>query len=296
MNWDDARIFLALVRAGSVRAAASKSGVSHSTVARRVDALEVRLGVRLFDRLPSGYALTAAGEDFVTVAENIENQLDGVQRRLVGQDRRLAGVVRLTMADVVATHLLMPDLKRFGDMYPRTEFEIVLSYEVLDLGRREADVAIRFSRNPPEHLIGHKLAGVASGAYATASYLDEHDLEDPGATAWIGFGRGASSTSPQWIKQSPFPLLPAKGSFDSISVQLEAARCGMGIANLPCFVGDRDPLLRRVVPETSPANYDLWLLRHRDTRATARLRVFSEFIREAIVEYRALLAGECGGQ
>jgi len=189
MEWDDVRIFLALVRAGSVRASAAKAGVSHSTVARRVEALETRLGAKLFDRLPSGYALTAAGEDLYEVAESVENEMDAVRRRLVGQDRRLAGVIRVTMVDIIATHLLMPDLTRFNELYPDIELEVVITYEPLNLTRREADIAIRFAKNPPDHLIGHRLASAANAVYATQDYLDHHDLTDPhfGILDWIRF-------------------------------------------------------------------------------------------------------------
>ncbi len=289
MEWDDVRIFLALVRAGSVRAAAAKAGVSHSTVARRVEAFETRLGVKLFDRLPSGYVLTAAGEDLLEVAEKVENELDGVQRRLVGQDRRLSGVIRVTMVDVIATHLLMPDLTEFRGLYPNIELEVVITYEPLDLTRREADVAIRFVKNPPDHFIGHRLATVANAAYATQDYLDHHELADPTSASWIGFG--SPSPSPKWVKQSDYPHVPAKGVFDSMLLQLQAARCGMGIAKLPCFMGDPDPELRRLPPAEPRPGYGLWLLRHRDTRSTARLRVFSEFVGAAVAEYRPLLEG-----
>ena len=289
MVWDDVRLFLALVRAGSVRAAAAKAGASHSTVARRVEAFEKRLGVKLFDRSPSGYVLTVAGEDLLEVAENVENNLDAVQRRLVGQDRRLAGVIRVTMVDVVATHLLMPDLTKFRELYPDIGLEVVITYEALDLTRREADVAIRFVKNPPDHLIGHRLATVANAAYATPDYLADHDLTDPASASWIGFG--SPSPFPKWVKQSDYPHIPAKGVFDSMLLQIQAARCGMGMAMLPCFMGDPDPDLERVPPGQPKPSYDLWLLRHRDTRSTARLRVFSEFVGAAVAGYRPLLEG-----
>ena len=179
MLWDDVRIFLALVRSGSVRAAASTAGVSHATVARRVDAFETRLGVKLFDRLPAGYLLTPAGEDLLEVAEKVEDEFDAVKQRLAGQDRRLAGVIRVTMIDVIATHLLMPDIVAFNELYPDIELEICITHEPLDLRRRETDVAIRFVKTLPEYLIGRRLATVAYAAYASQAYVDEHDLSDP---------------------------------------------------------------------------------------------------------------------
>jgi DNA-binding transcriptional LysR family regulator len=289
MEWDNIRIFLALVRGGSVRAAAAQAGISHATVSRRVEAFETRMGVKLFDRQPRGFALTAAGEDLLEAAENIETEIHSVQRRLVGRDRRLAGSIRVTMVDVVSTHLLMPDLAEFSERYPDIQLEVIIGYETLDLSRREADVAVRFVKNPPDHLIGRRLGTVANAAYATQAYLDSHDLADPASASWIGYG--SPEPFPNWIKQSDYPHIPAKGVFDSMLLQLQAARCGMGIANLPCFLGDPESEFVRLPPGEPRPGYDLWLLRHRDTRATARLRVFSEFIADAVTRYRPLLEG-----
>lgn len=292
MEWDDIRIFLALVRGGSVRAAAALAGISHATVSRRVEAFETRMGVKLFDRLPGGFALTGAGEELLEAAENIETEIHSVRRRLVGQDRRLAGGIRVTMVDVIATHLLMADLTEFVELYPDIDLEVVISYEAFDLSRREADVALRFVKNPPDHLMGRRLGTVSNAAYATQSYLDQHDLTDPTSASWIGFG--SPEPFPKWVRQSDYPHIPAKGRFDSMLLQLEAARSGMGIASLPCFMGDPNQDLGRLPLSEPKPSYDLWLLRHRDTRSTARLRVFSQFVADAVAKYRPLMEGSLG--
>ncbi len=118
MVWDDIKLFLALMRTGSVRAASAKLGVSHSTVARRIDAMERKLAVRLFDRLPTGYVVTPVGEDMLKVAEQVEDELEGLQRRIIGRDHKLAGRIQVTMVDALATNLLMPDLVEFTRKYP----------------------------------------------------------------------------------------------------------------------------------------------------------------------------------
>lgn len=289
MQWDDVRIFLALIRAGSVRAAAKNIGVSHSTVARRIEGFEKRMGVKLFDRVTTGYTLTEAGEDLITAAETVEAELHAVHRRLVGQDRRLAGNIRFTLTDVVAMHLLMPDLAKFSKLYPDIHIEIITTYEALDLTRHEADIALRFVKNPPDHLIGHRIAKVFDAAYATQEYAKTHDLSDPESASWIGYG--GHNPYPEWVRRSDYPHLPTKGVFDSMLLQLQAALCGVGIANLHCFMGDPNPNLIRLPPGKPRPSYDLWLLRHRDTLSTARLRVFSEYITEAIANYRPLLEG-----
>jgi len=289
MDWNDLKLFVALVRSGTVRAAASQVGVSHSTIARRVDALESQLRVKLFDRPASGYLLTQAGEELLATAEKVENEMDALARRIVGQDRLLAGQIRVTMIDVLATHLIIPQLATFYTNYPNIELDIVVSYEPLDLTKREADIALRFVKQPPDHLIGRKLGTTANAAYATKQYLLDHDLSQSSSANWIGYG--SSLPFPKWVKQSHYPHLPAKGIFNSMLLQLEATRAGLGIGFLPCFLGDASPELERLAPYTPSAGHDLWLLRHPDTRSTARLRVFSDFVSDVINQHHQLLDG-----
>lgn len=289
MDWNDVRIFLALVRHGSVRAAAPSLGISHSTVSRRMASLEKRLGARLFDRRSSGYALTSAGEDVLAIAEGVEHDLDGLERRVLGHDQRLAGHIRLTTADFLASHLLMPSLVEFTRLYPDIDLEVVTTYEVLDMSKREADVALRLTSRPPEHLVGRKLATLATTAYATADYLERHSLGADSTASWIGSEHHARR--PRWVADSDYPQLPVRGSFESLLLQLEAAKAGMGIAMLPCLIGDSEPHLRRLPPGEARPTYDLWLLTHRDVRTTARLRVFNEFLTTAVMRERARLEG-----
>ncbi|MGR9051845.1 MAG: LysR family transcriptional regulator [Gammaproteobacteria bacterium] len=293
MNWDDIKLFLALVRTSSVRAAAEKTGVSHSTVARRIASLEKQLGVRLFERRQEGYVTTVAGEDMLAVAERVEHELDGLALRIVGQDRRLAGTIRITLVDFLATHWLMPHFARFSELYPNIDLELLMTYEVLDLGKREADIALRCTKSPPDYLIGKKLTALGTAAYATPAYLKRHDL-GPGSTAcWVG--RGSDGAYPKWVKESDYPHLPARGSFDSILLQLEATKAGMGIGMLPCLLGDCESGLVRLPPGTVTLSHDLWLLTHQDVRTTARLRVCVDFLKETVEAHRDLLEGKKTG-
>lgn len=291
INWEDIKLFLALVRSGTVRGAAEKLGLSHSTVARRTDAMEKQLAVRLFDRLPTGYAVTPAGEDMLSVAEDVENELNGLERRILGHDSQLAGHIRFTMVDFLSTDLLMPHLAKFMQKYPDIDLEIITTYDAMNLDNREADIALRFGQNPPEHLFGRRLTGIATAAYASEKYIECTKLDNPAAAQWIGFG--ANNQTPKWVKESAFPHLPVKGRFISLLVQLEACKAHMGLAMLPCFLGDGAPSLKRLSPPELKPNFDLWLLNHRDVRTTARFRVFSDFIATAIKSQRDVLqAGE----
>lgn len=290
MNWDDLRLFLALARADNIRDAADRSGVSYSTISRRIDAFEQRLKVRLFDRLPSGFVLTATGEELLRLADDIESTVIEVDRKVFGQETVLAGRIKLSMVDSLATHLLMPDLVEFTDTYPDIELEIDVTYNTADLARRETDLALRFAQNPPDALIGRKLVSCGSAPYATDAYIDRHKLKTkPEGGKWIGYRAGAAT--PAWIRKSAFPDLPLHGQILNMNVQFEACKSSMGIAMLPCFMGDTDPILQRIGEVTFSPRMDLWLLKHSDLRANARVRVLSDFLAARIKAHRTILTG-----
>lgn len=284
MDWNDVQIFLALIRAGSVRGAGKKLAISHATVARRIDAFEKRLGVSLFNRLKTGYELTKAGEDLIDAAENVESELHSIQRKLVGQDKKLAGTIRVTATELVASYFLIPELANFMTMYPHTKIEMIDTYLELDLSRREADIALRIGQKPPDNLIARSLAAISVAEYASKSYVEHHDLQDPMSASLIS--QVNMKSGPINYNHSQFKKLHVRGSFSSFRLQIEAAKHGVGIAKLPCFVAEKEENLVRVSDKRLVEGYKIWLLRHPDTRATSRLRVFSEFIVEAINKHK----------
>ncbi|MBL1421945.1 MAG: LysR family transcriptional regulator [Alphaproteobacteria bacterium] len=292
MNWEDIKIFLALMRHGTVRAAAAKLKISHSTVARRIDALEHKLAVRLFDRLPSGYVLTLVGEDMLQVAEQIEEEMGGLERRIIGHDHKLSGSIKISLVDALATHLLMPYIVIFTEKYPDIQLELQTTYSAVNLDIREADIALRFTSAPPDHLIGRRLLTCSIAPYASKNYLATHSLEpkfEPPAH-WIGFG--PQGAFPNWVKKSEFPHIAAKGQIVNLLVQLEACKAGMGISMLPCFLGAGEESLTRLSDPKPDPRFKLWLLTHRELRTNTRIRVFSDFIIAAIKSERHLLTGQ----
>ncbi len=290
MNWDDIRLFLALARSNTMRDAANRSGVSYSTVSRRIDAFERQLSVRLFDRFSTGFKLTASGEELLTLAESMEERVLEADRLIFGQETTLTGQIKLSMVDAVATHLLMPDLTEFNQIYPEIVLEIDIGYSTANLSRREADLVLRFAQNPPEELVGRKLVSCGIAPYATQAYIDRHHLDTtPTGGQWIGFKLGDGT--PEWVRKSQFPTLNIHGQILSLNVQKEACKAGMGIAMLPCFMADPDPSLTRLSPVTTSPRFDLWLLKHVDMRSNARVRVLSDFLTERIKRKRALLTG-----
>lgn len=292
MDWDDLRFFLAVARRGSIRGAAATLGVNHSTVSRRIDAFEKALGVRLFERLPNGYLITQAGEEMLQSAERIEGEVAAIDRRVVGRDARLSGLLRVTMPDSLAQKLLMPDLTAFSEAHPEIELELIISYSMADLSRREADVAIRMSNDPPGHLVGRRVLRYARAIYASQDYLARHDpVGRPDALTWIGWDDVVPD--PQWVRDSDYPKALIRNRVHHSMGQLEAAKAGMGLSVLPCFMGDTEPALRRLPPGRPAPDRDIWLLSHEDLRHTARVRRFVDCMTEAILGKRDLLEGRC---
>ena len=294
MNWDDVRLFLALARFGSARASAKELNVSHTTIARRAEQLESDLGTRLFERDVGGYRLTGAGETMMSSALRAEDALLGAERQLHGRDAELSGDIRVTTSDIIAIYLLLPETAEFTHQYADIDLEVLVSYDLFDLNRREADIAIRFmgdSRAPPGHLVGRKLVTAASCYYASDDYLSQHDMSANDTDArWIGWND--DERFPSWVKSSPFPHIPVHCKFNHAGMQVEAARAGMGLAALPCFIGDAVDGLRRA-PGCEPYfNYDIWLLSHPDLRDAARLRTFRAFVVDVFERKQALLTGQ----
>ncbi|HFD32794.1 MAG TPA: LysR family transcriptional regulator [Gammaproteobacteria bacterium] len=292
MDWDDLRFFLAVARKGSIRAASSSLSVNHSTVLRRINAFEEKLNVRLFERLPTGYVLTPTGEEMVESAQRIEDEVVKLDRQVIGRDAQLSGVLRVTMPLILATHLLAPEFAAFTTAYPGIQLELAASDEEFNLKKREADVAIRITPNPPDYLVGRKILKPAKGIYASHNYLKQHDPKNhPEKMNWLGWEDGVAH--PQWVKDSEFPSSPIRHQADSLLVQLEAAKADMGLAMLPCFLADPVQSLQRLhlIPSSAASCGDLWILTHKDLRSTARVRVFVDFMVEAFDRHCEVLEG-----
>ncbi len=288
MNWDDLKIFLTVAREGSARGAAEKLGLHHSTIARRIDAFEAIQQTRLFDRLPSGYSLSVAGEELLRAVDRVEEAINGIERHILGQDVQLRGDIRVTMPDALACHLLMDNLMQFMDTYPEVNLEVLISYNVLNLTKREADVAIRITDNPPEHLVGRKVCRYHCANYATPEYLAQHD-PSRGQGHWIGWD--SSIPSPDWVSKSEFPNLPVKGQFNHPLVQVAAAKASLGIARIPCFLGDAEASLQRVATGESHPCHDIWILTHKDLVSTVRIQTFMDHMADAFRQQKDLLEG-----
>ena len=285
-NWDDLRLFLAVARSGTLSGAAREIGVNHSTVFRRISAFEETLGVRLFDRLPNGYALTPAGEEMHDSALRVEAEITALDRRVTGQDLRLSGVVRITTVDMLAQGLLPRHLLAFRDAYPGIEIELSVGNATLSLTRREADVALRLGNQPPEALVGRRVGRLVFAVYGAARAENAAPLTE---RPWIG------------LTAEHAPLVHAFEAFlpgtrpalrvNSVAAAIAATRAGLGLGALPCAIADLDPDLARIAELPDSFTLDLWLLTHEDLRRTARIRAFLDFMAEALMQEAPLLEG-----
>lgn len=297
MDWDDVRHFLALARTGSVRAAGASLGVSHSTIARRVETLETRLGVKLFDRNRDGYLLTDAGQDMLAGAERVEREMAALERGLAGQDARLEGRVRVTCSDPYVGRIVLSALAGLCAAHPGLELELHVDEAYADLSKREADLAIRAvvaGGTPPEHLIGRRLVPIVMASYVGVAHAARLDPERGwDQVRWLGFEMAKATE--RLVAGSSYPELPIWGAFESLELIADAARAGLGLVMLPTYVGDADRGLRRLARPDVRHMADFWLLTHRDLRDNARLRVAREQITAAFTERIALFRGDVEG-
>jgi len=286
MNWDDLRVFLALARSGSLSATARDLGVDHSTVARRVAALEGALGVRLFDRLPRGYAPTAEGDAIAGLAGRVEDAVLAVERHAQGQPGEPAGIVRLSAPPAFSSHFLTPRLAALRRRMPKLVVELVGDARAVSLTRREADLAVRLSRPEDEGLIARRLGVMGYGLYATPGYL-----QDRAEAAWefIGYDESMDHVPQQrWLRGLMDGRPFAFRANDLVSL-LAAARAEVGIAAIPHFLGRPDPALVTVPTRTEPEPRELWLLVHPDLRRSARVRAVMDALVGIVTAERGLL-------
>lgn len=287
MNWDDLRIFLAVARGGSISSGAKHLGVQHSTVSRRVRKLEREIGVRLFDKVPSGYVLTPSGEKLVHAADRMEREVLAVDGSLAGSDLRPSGLLRVTAIDNMATSILMPMFTAFSRAYPEVTLRLMISNADVSLARREADVAIRLTNTPPENLVGKRVATVSSAVYGGVDYLDSLRREG-GKPQWLGVeccGFHRAWTRGECEGQEPRFIV------DDTLLTQAALREGMGVSILPCFMGDRDPGLARYSDPRPEWDLGLWILLHPDLKRTARVRAFRDFMTEVIQAQQEVFSG-----
>ena len=273
MNWDTIKLFLALARDGSARVVAQKLGLSASTVTRRISDLEEQLDTKLFNRFSSGFKLTEAGHDLLQVAFRMENDAFEIERKLQAKKNVMRGLIRITVPSHFMTPVFLNAIKQFADINPGVDVEILPSWEPFKLERGEADIALRVMQKnalPQEDLIGVKIANIHHCIYCSEGYLANRDLTDPGQAYFIGWDD--ESRKPAWVEESKYSHLLTQHRLNDPLMQVYAAKVGLGLTMLPCFLCDGEEGLVRTPNTETWHRFDLWMLSHPDLRDTSRFR------------------------
>jgi len=294
LAWDDFRLVKIIAEARGLTGAAAALGVNHSTAFRRLGQLEAALGVKLFDRHRTGYALTTAGEEMCAIAERMDEDINGFARKIAGQDIAPAGELRVTTSDSLLVHMLMPILAAFRDRYPEIRLDLVVGNQALNLSKRDADVAVRATDSPPETLVGRRLATINWAFYGRLE--DFPDPQPPDLVTlygrdWVGLGDDLSGLKvTKFVREHVAPERIA-AKLSTVLGLAEAIESGLGVGAIPCLIGDANPKLRRLADPRPEFSAGLWLLTHPDLRRSARVRVFLDFVAAEIGALRSLVEG-----
>jgi DNA-binding transcriptional LysR family regulator len=294
LSWDDFRYIKAIAESRSLNGAAQALNVNHSTVFRRLGQVERQLGSRLFDRGRSGYALTPCGAEMVRLAERIGDDVTAFERKVTGQDLRPSGELRVTTNDMVLLHLLTEVLIDFRKAYPEIVLDIVVTNAMLNLSRRDADVAVRATYMPPDTLSGRRVAKIAWAVFGPADYKVKsfQPRRDAAKYSWVGFGDHiAIARATKWLKDRTGGADRLVYKVNTMLGLAEAAAGGAGLVLLPCFVGRSVPGLTRLTAPLPELEGELWLVTHPDLSTTARVCAFVDFCSAEIDTRRKILEG-----
>ncbi len=290
-SWDDLRIFLAMYRSGSQKAAARRLQVAHTTIGRRLVALESALGARLFDRTPNGVALTSVGLALLPRAERVEAELIAAERELRGADAKLEGPVRVTAGDGLVHYVIVPALGELRREHPGISIELRADTRELDLSRREADIAVRLHRPSERSLVARRLGVMKLGLFASRAYLERRGtprtLADLAGHDFVGFDASLDEL-PQvrWLRQTVGAGKDPRWAIRATTTTAQALACveSQGIALLGTFVAAREPRLVPVLPRAATPSRDMWLVVHEDMRRNARVAAVNEWLAKTVAD------------
>lgn len=285
MNWDDAKIFLALYREGTLRGAARRVGVDQATIGRRIAAMEQALAATLFLRTSKGYLLTQIGEVVLASAQRMELAATDFVRAAQGLDNRLVGEVNVATTDTLGTDFLLPALGALHRKHPDIRVILKASTQVVNLTLREADIAIRTVKPTNPDLIIRKLASWPIGLYASQDYLDCHGLPETGSNF---SGHSLVVYEPHWQSSRVATVLeePADGAkiaagVDTSLMLRQALLMGLGLGEMAVPLAEQAGLVRIWPERQLPTPYEIWLVTHQDVQQAARVRAVIHAIETA---------------
>ena len=294
-DWDDLRLFLAVARAGTTLGAARAVGTSQPTVVRRIAAFEKAVGLTLFDRRRTGYALTAAGREILPLAERVEADMQILACAISTRTRKLAGTVRVTAAEPVANLFLAPAVVAFRRVHPDVEVQLLISDEFVDLAQGEADVALRATIDTLDdgELVGRRLADAPWAVYCSRGYAAQAgrpvSLAEMDGHAILGSENTLGAFPAMVWLERVAPGAKVVWRSNSLSSLQSAVRAGLGLSTLPCLLGGNDPELVKCFDAQGAPHPELWILAHPNARKRPHIRAFIDALTAHVLANAAML-------
>jgi DNA-binding transcriptional LysR family regulator len=295
-NWDNFRFVLAVARMGSALRAARALGVDQTTVVRRIAQMEDSLGDILFERRHSGLQITPLGERIAKAAARVEAEIMVLESALLAEQRVISGTVRFTCSESFANAVMTPCFREFRRRYPDIVVDLISDDRRLDLARGEADVALRAGSRPDgAGIIARRMPDTAWSVYCSRAYANEHGRPET-AEALNGHlvvgmeGAMDNLPPPRWLaRMTPNSTIAARSN--SLSNLVSALKAGLGVAMLPCFIGDAESELECCLPPVGELNSETWLILREDLRHTLHVRAFTDFVAAHVQSLRPRFAG-----
>lgn len=279
---NDLRLVALVAETGSLSGAAERMGVNHATVFRRLGQLEARLDVRIFERAGGRYHPTPAGEELARAGAQLHDTATQALLKVAGQDLRPSGLVRISTTDSVALALLPPILAVCRQQYPDITFSVEVDNRAANLSKRDADIAIRPTLQPPDYLIGKCISPLHFCVYGSRRYLEAAGMQTLAQQQWIALDESFSGhRTLRWLEKHK-ALAEIGYRTNSFGNIRQACIDGLGLALLPCFLGDASAALVRVGEVVPECSVELWLFTHPDLRDTTRIKVVFQLLHSAL--------------
>ncbi|MFT5717982.1 MAG: DNA-binding transcriptional LysR family regulator [Oleiphilaceae bacterium] len=282
MDWNSLKVFLAIARRGSLSGAATHLAVNHSTIFRRLNSFEEDIGGQLFERKNNRYELTTLGHELLELAQNIENSFDGISRHLVGKDIQPKGIVKITAPNNIAYRYLPRYITDFNIQYPEIQVELLVSNQEFNMSNRQADIAVRPTLSPPEHLIGRQVCTLNWSVFASRAYKHNfglpNNINELAKHILIG-ATGSMCRLPVFIWQDKHFANQVITRCDDLTAMSYFVEAGQGLAFLPDDQSRPELIKLFAIQNSQPSN--IWLLTHPDLRNVERIKLVMQYLTKA---------------
>lgn len=295
MAWDDLRFVLMVAEQGTLSGAARALGVNHSTVLRRISAFEEKKGVQLFERTGSGYTLTPESRHLLTTLRAINDQVNGLDRAIAKQGLELDGPVRITTSDSIAAAGLPRHVADFQATHPGVVAELNITNSYVNLANLDADITVRPALSLSEDLAGEVACELLLRVYATPQYLDDNRGGSFDNHRWLGVAPPIASTPVGVWQRENIPDANIVLKSDSFVGLRDVAESGLGLALLPCCIGDPSPHLVRAEAFPQAMSTSIWVAAHKDMIGSPKVRSIVSWFTEAIRQDADLFEGRFPG-